>query len=227
MIDNSRVERNGAKKPVEKPLIVQSDRTILLEVDNPLFTDARDTLSLFAELEKSPEHIHTYRITPLSIWNAAAAGFGEDAIITFLNHMSRYPVPPNVDRDIRENIRKFGLLSLIKRDGQLLLVSDDFKLVRELWANSSIKKYLQGKGSDGELVVKEAMRGDIKQALIKIGFPVEDMAGYVDGAPYEILIRDATAEGVSFHIRQYQQEAADVFYACRGLGSGTDASQGH
>jgi DNA excision repair protein ERCC-3 len=196
-----------------KPLIVQSDKTILLEVDNPLFADARDTLSLFAELEKSPEHIHTYRITPLSIWNAAAAGFGEDAIITFLNHMSRYAVPPNVDRDIRENIRKFGLLTLVRQDDRLILRSDDLKLIRELWANSYIKKYLEAKGGDGELIVKEHLRGDIKQALIKIGFPVEDIAGYVDGAPYDISVRPVTRGGEPFSIRQYQQEAADVFHA--------------
>lgn len=198
---------------VVKPLIVQSDRTILLEVDNPLFADARDTLSLFAELEKSPEHIHTYRITPLSIWNAAAAGFGEDAIITFLSHMSRYPVPPNVDRDIRENIRKFGLLTLVRHDDRLILRSEDTKLIRELWANSYIKKYLEARGDEGELVVKEQLRGDIKQALIKIGFPVEDIAGYVDGAPYDISVRSVTRGGEPFVIRRYQQEAADVFYA--------------
>jgi DNA excision repair protein ERCC-3 len=203
----------GPMKPQEKPLIVQSDRTILLEVDNPCFAEARDTLSLFAELEKSPEHIHTYRITPLSIWNAAAAGFGEEEIITFLNRMSRYQVPPNVDRDIRDNIRKFGLLSLVKREEHLLLVSEDHKLIRELWANSFMKKYLVEKDGEGVLVVKDGMRGDIKQALIKIGFPVEDMAGYVDGAPYELNVLDVTREDKPFMIRQYQHEAATVFHA--------------
>ena len=199
-------------QPSERPLIVQSDRTILLEVDNALFTEARDTLSLFAELEKSPEHIHTYRITPLSIWNAAAAGFGEEAIISFLARMSRYAVPPNVDHDIRDNIRKFGLLSLVRRDDRLLLVSDDAKLIRELWANSYIKKYLAGREEEG-LIVKDEMRGDIKQALIKIGFPVEDLAGYVDGAPYDLSVRSVTLGNEPFVIRRYQQEAADVFYA--------------
>ncbi|MHC4942451.1 MAG: DNA repair helicase XPB [Planctomycetota bacterium] len=207
------MNNDGQLKPQEKPLIVQSDRTILLEVDNPRFAEARDTLSLFAELEKSPEHIHTYRITPLSIWNAAAAGFGEEEIVTFLNRMSRYQVPPNVDRDIRENIRKFGLLSLVKRDDRLLLISEDHKLIRELWANSFIKKYLVEKDGEGVLVVKDRMRGDIKQALIKIGLPVEDMAGYVDGAPYDFEILDVTREDQPFMIRQYQREAAAVFYA--------------
>jgi len=204
---------NGAMDLRIKPLIVQSDRTILLEVNNLLFTEARDNLSLFAELEKSPEHIHTYRITPLSIWNAAAAGLSEEAIITFLNHMSRYPVPPNVDRDIRDNIRKFGLLSLVKEDGKLLLNSADSKLINELWANSILKNYLVGRQGDNALIVKEEMRGEIKQTLIKVGFPVEDMAGYIEGAHYNVSIRESTLDGKPFTVRRYQQESADVFHA--------------
>ncbi len=201
---------NGTAR--EKPLIVQADRTILLEVDNPFFGDARDMLSLFAELEKSPEHIHTYRITPLSIWNAAAAGYGEETIIDFLHSTSRYPLPPNVERDIRENIRKFGLLRLEKRDGQLFLKSTDERLIHELWVNRSIKKYLIEESPDG-LVVEESQRGEIKQALIKIGFPVEDLAGYAEGAPIDIRLREDTASGGSFQLRRYQVEAVDGFYA--------------
>ncbi|MFH2000762.1 MAG: DNA repair helicase XPB [Planctomycetota bacterium] len=213
MNDSDNANREASSKPQGQPLIVQSDRTILLEVDNPMFTEARDTLSLFAELEKSPEHIHTYRITPLSIWNAAAAGYGEEQIISFLTRMSRYSVPPNVDRDIRDNIRKFGLLSLVKREGRLLLISEDHKLIRELWANSYIKKFLVEKGNPGELVVEDNLRGDIKQALIKIGFPVEDVAGYVEGAPFALTARSETLRGAPFQVRRYQKEAADVFYA--------------
>jgi len=196
----------------ENPLIVQADRTILLEVDNPLFADARDMLSIFAELEKSPEHIHTYRITPLSIWNAAAAGYGENTIITFLEAMSRYPLPPNVVRDIEENIRKFGLLRLEKSKERLLLTSSDGRLLSELWKNSSIKKYLLEKADDG-LVVKDDLRGEIKQGLIKIGFPVEDLAGYTEGTPFAIELRKEIGDGEPFRIRQYQQEAVDSFYA--------------
>jgi DNA excision repair protein ERCC-3 len=118
-----------------------------------------------------------------------------------------------VDRDIRENIRKFGLLSLVRRDDRLLLVSEDLQLTRELWANSHIKKYLLAKEGDGELLVNEAMRGDIKQALIKIGFPVEDLAGYVEGSRYDFLVRATTKGGAPFNVRRYQQEASDVFYA--------------
>jgi len=204
---------SGAGPPVEKPLIVQSDKTILLEVNNPMFTEARDTLSLFTELEKSPEHIHTYRITPLSIWNAAAAGFGEEEIIRFLNRMSRYEVPPNVELDIRENICKFGLLRLVRRDDRLILESDDSKLLGELWANSYVKKYLTGRDNDQGLIINENLRGDIKQALIKIGFPVEDLAGYVEGTPFDISVRDKTRRDELFRIRGYQREASEVFYA--------------
>jgi len=209
MISDGGVERMARG---EKPLIVQADRTILLEVDNPLFADVRDMLSIFAELEKSPEHIHTYRITPLSIWNAAAAGYGEKTIIEFLETMGRYSLPPNVERDIVDNIRKFGLLKLEKTDGLLLLTSHDERLLRELWKNSSVKKYLTGRSEKG-LKVNESLRGDIKQALIKIGFPVEDLAGYVEGTPYPVSLRENTGKGDAFRIRRYQQEAVDAFYA--------------
>ena len=196
----------------EKPLIVQADRTILLEVDNGMFADARDMLSIFAELEKSPEHIHTYRITPLSIWNAAAAGYGEATIIDFLKSMGRYPLPPNVERDIRENIRKFGLLKLEKSGGALVLTSLDARLLKELWKNTSIRKYLVEETSEG-LTVDEALRGDIKQALIKIGFPVEDIAGYVEGERYDIALREMTVGGFPFRIRRYQEQSVDAFHA--------------
>jgi len=196
----------------EKPLIVQADRTVLLEVDNPLFHDARDMLSLFAELEKSPEHIHTFRITPLSIWNAAAAGYGEETIINFLGDMSRYPLPPNVERDIRENIRKFGLLKLERDQDRIVLTSSDERLLHELWRNTSIKKYLVEEADNG-VVVKEGMRGDIKQSLIRIGFPVEDLAGYTDGASFAIKLREATRSGEPFNIRRYQSESVGAFHA--------------
>ena len=127
--------------------------------------------------------------------------------------MSRYPVPPNVDRDIRENIRKFGLLRLKRQADRLVLASDETELLNDLWVNSILKKFLEDRDEDGSLVVKEKMRGEIKQALIKIGYPVEDLAGYVTGAPYEVKVREETAGGEPFGVRRYQREAADVFHA--------------
>ncbi|RKY20267.1 MAG: helicase [Planctomycetota bacterium] len=197
---------------VGTPLTIQSDRTILAEVHAPGFVEARDYLPLFAELEKSPEHIHTYRITPLSIWNAAAAGLSADEILAFMTARSRYPVPPNVRREVEENIRKFGLLRLQRLGGQLLLSSTDEALLKRLAKASNLKKFFEGKAQDG-LVVAEAMRGEVKQALIRMGWPVEDLAGYTPGAELSFELATALGDGSPFGLRDYQKEAAEIFYA--------------
>jgi DNA excision repair protein ERCC-3 len=198
-----------------RPLTVQGDRTILAEVHAEGFAEARDVLALFAELEKSPEHVHTYRITPLSIWNAAAAGLTAERIIAFLTEKSRYPVPPNIERDIEENIRRFGLLRLERRDGVLMLTSADEKLLASLARDSTLKRYFERNGAvPGVLPVVEALRGEVKQALIHIGYPVEDLAGYTPGAALEFGLRDTCLGGEQpFVLRPYQGEAADVFHA--------------
>lgn len=196
-----------------RPLTVQGDRTILLEVAAVGFAEARDYLTRFAELEKSPEFFHTYRITPLSIWNAAAAGLSAAEILEFLRARSRYPVPPNVERDIQENIRKFGLLRLERRGTDIVLASSDAALLKDVCRNAAVKKMLGGVPDGGSIPVPPALRGEVKQALIKIGYPVEDLAGYASGDAYRIAFRERTATGAEFRIRAYQREAADVFYA--------------
>src|SRR5689334_12709374 len=113
------------------PLIVQSDRSILLEVEHPLHAEARDALSRFAELEKSPEHIHTYRISPLSLWNAAAGGIHAQHILELLERYSKYPIPPNMVSDIHDYIGRYGRLKLIREEERLLLVSDDHLLITQ------------------------------------------------------------------------------------------------
>src|SRR5215475_6690104 len=114
------------------PLIVQSDRTILLEVDHPQHAEARDALAQFAELEKSPEHIHTYRLSPLSLWNAAAGGMDAESILTLLSCYSKYPLPSNVITEIREYINRYGRLKLIRNKDMLLLTSSDAALIVEV-----------------------------------------------------------------------------------------------
>src|SRR5947209_7738914 len=114
------------------PLIVQGDRTVLLEVDNPLYPEARDALAPFAELEKSPEHIHTYRLTPLSLWNAAAAGLSAEAMVEVLERFSKFPLPPNLPTDLRELVSRYGRVRLERVDGQLRLVTTDRPLLEEL-----------------------------------------------------------------------------------------------
>ncbi|MGQ0551911.1 MAG: DNA repair helicase XPB [Planctomycetota bacterium] len=200
--------------PLDRPLTVQGDRTILAEVHAEGFAEARDMLALFAELEKSPEHVHTYRLTPLSIWNAAAAGLSAERIIRFLNETSRYPVPPNVERDIEENIRRFGLLRLERRGEKLLLTSTDGKLLTLIARDAGLKRFFlrNGPESDG-LIVPDALRGEVKQALIRIGYPVEDLAGYTAGAALSFGLLPLTRAGAPFALRPYQVEAAETFYA--------------
>ena len=196
-----------------KPLTVQGDRTVLLEVNAPGFAEARDFLSSFAELEKSPEFFHTYRITPLSIWNAAAAGLDADAVLDFLKERSRYPVPPNIDRDVRENIRKFGLLRLLRVDGRIVLSCTEPGLLKDVTRNPMIRKLLGQRSAGDEIDVPPENRGEVKQALIRIGYPVEDLAGYVAGAPFRFQLRAEMQQGGPFQLRPYQRDAADVFYA--------------
>lgn len=201
-----------------RSLTVQGDRTILAEVHAEGFAEARDFLPLFAELEKSPEHVHTYRITPLSIWNAAAAGLDAEAILDFLASHGRYPVPPNVAREIEENIRRFGLLRLQRLeqyDNRLVLTSREVKLLTSLRKSASLKRFFDKGASDEHgLVVLEELRGEVKQALIRMGYPVEDLAGYTPGAELEITFRDTLlGTGADFDLRAYQKEAATIFHA--------------
>ena len=199
----------------EKPLIVQSDRTVLLEVDNPAHEAARDALGLFAELVKSPEHIHTYRISPLSLWNAAAIGLGVDKILETLGQYSRYEIPQNVATDIRDWTERYGRIVLRKLDGQLILESDDPLLVTEIVGSQVIERYLDRRLDQNRIRIRPYSRGHVKQALLKIGFPVKDLAGYVDGAPLPINLRSVTASGQPFELRPYQREAVSAFH-CGG-----------
>ncbi len=196
-----------------KPLIVQSDRTVLLEVDNPLYAEARDALARFAELEKSPEHVHTYRITPLSLWNAAAAGQTADEILQTLERFSRYDVPPNIVFEVRDYIARYGLLRLVRQGDELLLVSDDPAIITLASRHKSVRPLVVATVDEKTLKVRPDRRGHLKQALIRLGYPVEDLAGYVRGAPLEVDLREKTLSGQPFELRHYQQEAAEVFLA--------------
>ena len=197
----------------ETPVIVQSDRSILLETDGPAFEDARDAIASFAELIKSPEHIHTYSITPLSLWNAAAAGMDAETIIANLGRYSKYDIPDNITFEIRDYVSRYGRLKLYKlEDGTLTIQSDDPMLLTELINNASIKPYATRSPDGASLLVQPGDRGNIKSALIKIGFPVEDLAGYVEGAPLPFVFRETTLGGKEFGLRKYQRESVDAFY---------------
>jgi DNA excision repair protein ERCC-3 len=198
----------------DNPLIVQSDKTILLEVDNSRYEDARDTISGFAELIKSPEHVHTYKITNLSLWNAAASGMAASRIIAALEAYSRYAVPENVIIDIEDYVSRYGRLKLKMLDGSVVLQSDDEILLKEVMRNKKVLEYLTEEQIDARtVVVALGARGYIKKALTDIGFPAEDLVGYVKGEFLPITLLATTRKGLSFSLRKYQLEAVDSFYA--------------
>jgi len=206
---------------VTRPVIVQSDRTVLLEVDNPLYAEARDGLARFAELQKSPEHIHTYRITPLSLWNAAAAGFTADSIVETLEQYGKYDLPGNIRTDIYDYISRYGRLKLVRGDEVLLLTSDDEALIAEIAHHKRFAMLIQTQRGPTTLEVLPEHRGLIKQALVQFGFPAEDLAGYVPGSPLPIQLHNVLPDGSSFGLRPYQQEATDIFHASGGVHGGS------
>ncbi len=197
----------------ENPLIIQSDKSVLLEVQNDRYEEVRDWLARFAELEKSPEHIHTYRITPLSLWNAAAAGLTADDIVGALQEYSKYDLPGNVRVDIYEYISRYGRVKLIMRDGALMLVSDDRPLLIEIARHKQMQPFIIERVDDLTLRVDASQRGHVKQALVQIGYPAEDLAGYVQGAELPLRLLSIARSGKPFGLRKYQQESVDVFYA--------------
>jgi len=203
------------------PIIVQSDKTVLLEVDNPQYEAARDQLARFAELEKSPEYIHTYRITPLSLWNAAATGLNAEAILATLTTYSKYPLPDNVRVDVADYVSRYGRVKLIREGTSLFLVSDNALLIAELVRHKRLKPYVLEQVGPTRLRVDAQRRGHIKQALVLIGYPAEDLAGYVEGAALPLALRQTTLGGEAFALRPYQQDAASAFYAGGSLQGGS------
>lgn len=195
------------------PLIVQSDRTLLLEVDHPLYPQVRDAIAPFAELVRSPEYIHTYRLTDLSLWNAAAAGLSAQQVLEVLQRYSKYPVPPNLLHDIPEIVSRFGRVRLEKEGNDLRLVCPDRLLLEELARHPVVRSYLGERLDAHSFCVPAAHRGLIKQALINVGYPAEDLAGYTPGAFLDVHLREICRSGVPFHLRAYQKEAAEIFYA--------------
>src|SRR5437016_12103333 len=195
------------------PMIVQSDKTILLEVDHPQHAEARDALAQFAELEKSPEHIHTYRLSPLSLWNAAAGGMTAEQVMDLLTQYSKYAIPMNIAVDIREYMSRYGRIKLIREGDALLLTSNDVALLAEIMHHKRTQPYILRQWDNQTIQVDASRRGHIKQALIHIGFPAEDLAGYTDGSPLPMKLRTPTLLGKDFTPRGYQYGASAAFYA--------------
>ncbi len=195
------------------PLIVQSDHTVLVEVDNPRYADARDALAPFAELEKSPEHIHTYRISDLSLWNAAAAGITAAQMLEVLGEYSKFPLPSNLAVDIEERVSRYGRVRLERHGEKLRLICQDAPLLEELARQSKLRQFFGERIDATSFAIEPAFRGVVKQALIAVGYPAEDLAGYTAGADLPTHLRTMARSGLPFVVRDYQKASTDVFHA--------------
>ena len=190
------------------PLIVQSDKTALLEVDHPDAADARHDLSIFAELERAPEHIHTYRITRLGLWNARAAGHESDFVLAILDKYAKFPVPAAVRTDIAETMARYGRLTIQRSsDGDLELHSESVAVLREAAHNRKIVELLDGPVDSNTFRIRPWARGQVKQELLKLGWPAEDFAGYTPGTPHAIALDET-----GWDMRGYQRQAVDKFW---------------
>ncbi len=206
------------------PIIVQSDLSILIDAAHPRFEECRVKISAFAELIKSPEYMHTYRITPVSLWNAAALGMNAEEIIAALRHYSRFSVSENVVHEINYYCGRYGLLTLESggTDGFLKLNSKDRFIIMELCGNSDFSKFIHKKIDEFNVLIKAEMRGELKRALIKINYPLRDIAGYVEGAPFEINLRtNSASSNAPFALRDYQNAACEAFYRSGGAEGGS------
>ena len=195
------------------PLIVQSDKTLLLEVGHADADECRREIAPFAELERSPEHVHTYRLTPLGLWNARAAGHDAEQVVDVLLRFSRYPVPHALLVDVAETMARYGRLRLDKHPThQLVLSSSDRAVLEEVLRSKRVAPMLGARLDDpapdvAAVAVHASQRGALKQALLKLGWPAEDHAGYVDGEAHPIALVES-----DWQVRPYQREAADSFW---------------
>lgn len=203
------------------PLIVQGDRSVLVEVDNPRYAEARDALAPFAELEKSPEHIHTYRLSNLSLWNAAAAGHTAEQMVDVLRRFSKFPLPSSLPTDISEVVSRYGRVRLEKADDKLRLGCEDRPLLEELARQPKVRQYLGEPDGTTGFLVDPAFRGVLKQSLIAVGYPAEDLAGYTEGTALPLQLRTLARSGLPFQVRDYQREAVEIFYAGGGVRGGS------
>ena len=191
------------------PLIVQSDKTVLLEIDHEQAEDARIAIAPFAELERAPEHMHTYRVTPLALWNARAAGHDAEQVVDALSSYSRFPVPQPLLIDIVDTMGRYGRLQITNDPAHgLVLTTTDRAVLEEVTRSKKIAPLLGARIDDDTVGVHPSERGRLKQALVKLGWPAEDLAGYVDGEAHPIALDET-----DWALRDYQRQAAQSFWA--------------
>jgi DNA excision repair protein ERCC-3 len=204
----------------DRPLVVQSDRTLFLEVNHPQFEEIRDQLLAFAELIKSPEYVHTYRMTPLSLWNAAASGWNAGQVLDLLKAYVKFPISYAVEHSIAHDMGKFGRLCLMMNGEELLLYSDQREYIEKLATYASFSSFFIGEIRQEEIDEKKwwtigvqaAKRGELKQQSIRLGFPIRDEAGYIEGDKLALTWEEKLPNGEPFELREYQLEAAEAFY---------------
>ena len=190
------------------PLVVQSDKTLLLEVDHPAAGECRIAIAPFAELERAPEHIHTYRLTPLGLWNARAAGHDAEQVVDTLLTYSRYPVPTALLVDVADTMDRYGRLRIEKHPTHgLVLVTTDRPVLTEVLRSAKVKGLVGARVDEDSVVVHASERGHLKQVLLKLGWPAEDLAGYVNGEAHAIEL-----DQTGWELRPYQAQAADSFW---------------
>ena len=191
------------------PLIVQSDKTLLLEVDHPSADEARRAIAPFAELERAPEHIHTYRVTPLALWNARAAGHDAEQVVDILLTYSRYAVPHALLVDIAETMDRYGRLTIAKHPAHgLVLSTTDRPVLEEVLRSKKVAPLVGARIDDDTVLVHPSERGHLKQVLLTLGWPAEDLAGYVDGEQHPIELAED-----GWELRPYQRDAVEGFWA--------------
>jgi len=200
----------------ENPVIVQGDGKVLVETKHARYEQARDFLARFAELEASPEHLHTYRISPLSLWNAASAGMGRDEIVKGLRGLSKFDIPPNVLTQIGETIERYGLVKLVPHPdtpGELLRLQFATAYIAKVVSQLKLPRELMVKDGRHWWAIQPGHRGLFKQRCLQEGWPVEDLVGFAAGAPLEVTLRKKMkGNGKPFGVRPYQVVAADRWY---------------
>jgi DNA excision repair protein ERCC-3 len=203
--------------PDAKPLIVQRDRTVLLDLHAPGAEAVRRRLARFAELIKSPDHLHTYKLTPLSLWNAAGSGLCAAEMLDFLDLRSLVRTPKEVRAFVVDVLGRSGRLRLVRREGALVL-DMDAEIREQVLAAPKLLDHVAI--VDGIVVVDPAKRGEIKKTLVKAGWPVDDLAGFVAGTTLSFRMRESTPGGESFAVRDYQDAAAEAFHAGGSVAGG-------
>lgn len=204
----------------DNPLVVQSDHTLLLETLNPRYAEARDALLAFAELVKSPEYVHTWRITPLSLWNAAASGQTAASVTETLQKYAKFPVPPSIPLSIADKMSRYGQLRLVRDGPWLRLESDDPAALAEIRRLKEAEDLFSETADKSAIRVSAVRRGEIKQVLTSLGHPVQDLAGYEDGDPLTMRMRSEGSGGEPLSLRDYQVDAIDAFLSGISGGSG-------